>query len=246
MAEDTASNWTITGCTVDDAPALGTNNAGAFWGQPYWRMIWPDDAQLSYITEQMQKRIATHVLLFDRHKRRHEKAVDKKTGALLGYARWLLPPALQSDGPETAWPEAMVPDVDEEAKKKFQALADTADWKPGEHTPGVNTEELDAKISAVQNRLRAEREYMILDYVAVHPDNQGRGVASSLARRGIQQAERLGVPIFVLAFDVSLGVYLREGFREVERLLQDARPCGGNENYNTYFLVYEPESLKTA
>ena len=65
-------------------------------------------------------------------------------------------------------------------------------------------------------------------------------------QRGIRQAERLGWPIFVLAFDVSRGVYLRQGFREVEQLLQDDRPYGGSGNYNTYFLVYEPSSYKAA
>ncbi|KAK3356617.1 hypothetical protein B0T25DRAFT_497272 [Lasiosphaeria hispida] len=246
MTRDSAVDWTISGCTVDDAGALGTNNAGAFWGQPYWRMIWPDDAQLSYLSEQMSKRIATHVLLVDRDERRHEKAVDKKTGALLGYARWLLPPALRSDGPHSEWPEALVPDVDTETKKAFRDLADSADWKPGSHKTVINTDELDDKVSAVKDRILAEHEYMKLDYLAVHPDHQGKGVASSLVRRGMRHAERLGVPIFVLAFDVSRGLYLRLGFREVEQLLQDARPLGGHENYNTYFLVYEPSSYNGA
>ena len=62
----------------------------------------------------------------------------------------------------------------------------------------------------------------------------------------MRYAERLGVPIFVLAFDVSRGIYLRQGFREVEQLLQDDRPFGGSGNYNTYFLVYEPASCKAA
>lgn len=62
-------------------------------------------------------------------------------------------------------------------------------------------------------------------------------------QRGTQYAERVKVPIFVLAFDVSRGIYMRQGFREVEQLLQDDKPFGGSGSYNTYFLVYEPASL---
>ncbi|GAB1319959.1 hypothetical protein MFIFM68171_10169 [Madurella fahalii] len=232
--------WTFSGCTVDDAAALAINNAAAFWTQPYWRMIWPADAQLAYITQEMGKRMAARVLLIDHDERRHEKAVDEDTGAIVGYARWLLPPALRSE-----WTEGQVPDVSDKRKKTLEELADSAVWNPGAGT-NINTDVLDAKVTATKQRILAEREFIQLDYLAVHPDNQGRGVATSLVQRGIRQAERLRRPIFVMAFDVSRGVYLRQGFREVEQLLQDDRPYGGSGNYNTYFLVYEPASYKAA
>ena len=152
--------WTFSGCTVDDAEALAINNAGAFWGQPYWRMIWPADAQLAYITEQLRKRIAARMLLVARDERRHEKAVDEHTGNLLGYARWLLPPALRSDGPESEWAEGLVPDVDVETRKALEELADSAWWEPGEHKNSINTDELDAKISATKERILTKHEYM--------------------------------------------------------------------------------------
>jgi hypothetical protein len=65
-------------------------------------------------------------------------------------------------------------------------------------------------------------------------------VASDLVRSGLVQAEKLGLPVLVVAFDVSRGLYLRLGFREVEQVLQDATKFGGNKHYNSYFLVWEP------
>lgn len=91
--------------------------------------------------------------------------------------------------------------------------------------------------------IRAEIE---LDYLAVHPDNQGRGIGSLLVASGIRQAERLGLPIYVMAFDISLGLYLRQGFREISRVLQDDTKFGGNGQYNAYFLIYEPTSAQAS
>jgi len=151
--------WTFSGCTVNDAAALAVNNVGAFWGQPYWRMIWPADAQLPYITEQMRKRMATSVLLKDRDERRHEMAVDEDTGAVVGYARWLVPPPLQSE-----WTDGQVPDVEDNAKKALEELADSAVWNVGAGT-NINTDVLDAKIAATKRRILAEREFIRESFV---------------------------------------------------------------------------------
>jgi hypothetical protein len=146
--------WTFSGCNVDDAAALAINNVGAFWGQPYWRQIWPADAQLAYITEQSRKRMAAHVLLQDRDERRHEKAVDEDTGVVVGYARWLVPPPLRSE-----WIDGQVPDVGENARKALEELADTAVWNVGVGT-NINTDVLDDKIAATKSRILAEREFI--------------------------------------------------------------------------------------
>lgn len=159
--------WTFSGCTIDDAGALAINNAGAFWGQSYWRMIWPANAQLVYITEQLSKRIAARVLLVARDERRHEKAVDEDTGDLLGYARWLLPPGLRSDRPGSEWADGLVPDVDVETRKTLEELADSAWWEPGGHKNTINTDELDARISATKERILAERRYMSESFLRV-------------------------------------------------------------------------------
>lgn len=85
----------------------------------------------------------------------------------------------------------------------------------------------------------------VLDYLAVHPSNKGRGIATALVQRGIEQAERMGLPIFIHAWKSARGLYLRLGFEEVERSIQDGsgEQYGfGTKDYNVYFMVYELRS----
>ncbi|KAL2129170.1 hypothetical protein VTI74DRAFT_8123 [Chaetomium olivicolor] len=80
---------------------------------------------------------------------------------------------------------------------------------------------------------------MVLDYLAVNPAHQRRGIATALVRSGMQQAEKLGLDIFVHAFTAGLPVYQRLGFKLVRELIQDDSPYGGPGLYGDYFLVYE-------
>lgn len=76
----------------------------------------------------------------------------------------------------------------------------------------------------------------VLDYFAVHPDNQGKGAGLALLKHGIQKAQELGLDIFVMAFVGGFGIYKRMDFRLLDSLVQDATPFGGNANYAVQFL----------
>jgi predicted N-acetyltransferase YhbS len=77
-----------------------------------------------------------------------------------------------------------------------------------------------------------------LDYLAVHPENKGKGVATALVESGLKQAEAMGVDVFIMAFKAGRGVYARLGFREVDRVIQDDSKFGGPGEYAAYFMVY--------
>jgi N-acetylglutamate synthase-like GNAT family acetyltransferase len=79
----------------------------------------------------------------------------------------------------------------------------------------------------------------VLEYLAVHPENKGKGVATFLVEEGLRQAEEMGVDVYVLAFKAGLGVYRRLGFKLVDQLIQDDARFGGKGEYGTYFLIYE-------
>jgi hypothetical protein len=55
----------------------------------------------------------------------------------------------------------------------------------------------------------------------------------------MRQAERMQIPIFVFAFKAAQGIYLRLGFTEVDRVLQDDTAYGGDGQYNVYYMVYD-------
>jgi hypothetical protein len=48
----------------------------------------------------------------------------------------------------------------------------------------------------------------------------------------------MGVPIFAMAYKAGLGIYTRLGFKEVERVIQDASKFGGKGEYGAYFMIY--------
>ncbi|GKT47216.1 uncharacterized protein ColSpa_07397 [Colletotrichum spaethianum] len=77
-----------------------------------------------------------------------------------------------------------------------------------------------------------------LDYLAVHPENKGNGVATALVENGMRLAEKTGVDVFILAFPAGLNAYKRLGFKEVHRGYQDDTKYGG-EGYWVTLLTYE-------
>lgn len=78
-----------------------------------------------------------------------------------------------------------------------------------------------------------------LEYLAVHPENKGKGIGTALVESGIKQAEKMGIPIFVMAYKTGLGIYTRLGFKEVDRVIQDCAQWGGQGEYGAYFMIYE-------
>lgn len=79
----------------------------------------------------------------------------------------------------------------------------------------------------------------MLDFFAVHPENQGQGVGSALLKHGIEKATEMNIDIFVLGMVGGWRVYKRMGFKLMETVVQDATRFGGNDNYAFQFLEYE-------
>jgi len=148
--------YRVEGCTIDDAAGLGRNNASAYWKQPYWRMLWPQDMDREFIIEQVQKRIGPAVLLRDRDHLRQEKAVDEDTGDIIGYARWNLSEALvKSHEGEVLWADRQVPGVDDDLRKELEEEMDASWWEPRS-----DTGELDVKIEEARERLHAQEKHI--------------------------------------------------------------------------------------
>lgn len=79
----------------------------------------------------------------------------------------------------------------------------------------------------------------MIEFFAVHPDNQGKGVGTALLEHGIQKAKELGMDIFVLAFVGGFRAYKNMGFTTLGSLVQDATAYGGNDHYAVKFMEYE-------
>jgi ribosomal protein S18 acetylase RimI-like enzyme len=77
-----------------------------------------------------------------------------------------------------------------------------------------------------------------LDYLAVHPDNQGKGIGKALVESGMKEAERLGLDIFIHAMKAGVGVYKRLGFKIEKELVQDDSIFGGDGEYYVCMMTY--------
>lgn len=226
-------DYIIEGCTVADGPDVARNNMSAFWQDPNWRLVWKK-TNLPYVIEQCTAR-APRNLLKDRETMRHFKAVDPGTGKFLGYIRWNLPQKrckTQDGGP--VWPEGQTPDVDPEEKASIFQRAEAADWNPRHEA-----DHLDEPLTRRRKEHIAKKDCMVIEFFAVHPDNQGKGVGTALLRHGIQKAEELGMDIFVLAFVGGFRAYKNTGFITLGSIVQDATAYGGNDHYAVQFMEYE-------
>lgn len=251
--------YNITGCTVGDAADVARNNMSAFWEDPNWRYIW-NDTDLPSVIQQCTIRTPNN-LIKDRDLLRHFKAVDPETGDFMGYIRWKLPVRYHKDkhGNPT-WPEGQTPNVSAEDVKEIKANAEAAWW----FTENEN-DRLDDQLRAIKNRILATKDYLgrysarllscawsiahstnlvalVLDYFAVHPENQGKGAGLALLKHGIHKAKELGLDIFVMALIGGFGIYKRMNFKLLDSLTQDATPFGGNNNYAVQFLELPVET----
>ncbi|KAB5550023.1 acyl-CoA N-acyltransferase [Coniochaeta sp. 2T2.1] len=151
-------------------------------------------------------------LLRDRTLNRHQKAVDPATGTLVGYARWVLPEVLECDG------------------------SGRPTW-PQAQVPAVTADEEEEL-----RRLAESAWWEELDYLAVHPNNKGKGIGTALVEAGMGYAEKARLPIFAMAFKAGFGIYRRLGFKEDERVIQDDSQFGGKGEYGAYFMIYDVKS----
>jgi GNAT superfamily N-acetyltransferase len=197
-------------------------------------------------------------LLKDRDTIRHIKVVDPETGTFLGYARWTLPEKYSKhDDGSPAWQEGQVPDVDNEQRDEIEKKAEVAQaqWHPTEF---VGEDDLDAILTTTKNAILAKKDYVgaltrvrkslrmpelmrvtVLDYIAVHPSHQKKGVGLALIQNGVAKARSLGLDVFVLACEGGFKLYEKAGFKEVDRIVQDATRIGGTIDYQVRFMVHE-------
>ncbi|KAE9374829.1 acyl-CoA N-acyltransferase [Stipitochalara longipes BDJ] len=217
-------------CHPADGPAIAQNNIPAFFTVPNWRLIWTrlnPPKSCEYVTTQCALRVGWN-LISGGERRRHLKVIDA-TGRVVGYCRWVLPEGVK--GVEELWPEAKVPGVGKEEELRLCRMHGSADWTY-DHALDV----LDGPQKEAKERLMRGRSYLLLDYLAVHPDYRRQGIASMLVQEGVKQADNMGFDSFVMACEDGKGVYERAGFVLLEQVVQDDSEWGGEGKYVTYFL----------
>ena len=162
-----------------------------------------------------------------------------------------------------AWEEAVVPGVGEEEEKEYIRVAKEEIWDnvdTDSHLAVVNR--FESEILDRQPFMRALLEcllapYLIplntnnkhtnnlagLEYLAVHPENQGRGIATALVQSGMKQAEELGLDIFVNATSKpGMLIYKKLGFEVKKDFCFDDSDVGGTGEHWVYLMTYKQQS----
>lgn len=84
--------------------------------------------------------------------------------------------------------------------------------------------------------------YIFMRLLVVLPSYQGKGIGTRLLRWGLEQADQLGVKVWIDASPAGLRLYQKLGWEEVSRLEIDLQEWGGREGETdlTVSLVREP------
>ena len=70
----------------------------------------------------------------------------------------------------------------------------------------------------------------------MHPDYQGKGIGTMMVKYGIDAAERMGIDIFVLAFEMGVEIYRKLGFELLEQITLDDSEFGGAGVFHRYYF----------
>ena len=73
----------------------------------------------------------------------------------------------------------------------------------------------------------------------VRPEYQRQGLGGLLVAFGVHEADKLGLAAYTEATPEGLGLYLKHGFKEVDRVTVDLEQWGGPKgDFNSYGLLY--------
>lgn len=87
----------------------------------------------------------------------------------------------------------------------------------------------------------------VLNILITDPEHYGRGAGSRLLSWGVDQADRLGVPVCLESSPAGLNLYQRFGFKNVRTLKADMRLFGWDREYDEeaakrVWMVREPQT----
>lgn len=176
------------------------------------------------------------------------KAVDNKTGDIMGWVCWGIklntPAAPKATGGKVAQPANS---VSQEYVKPDSPDLDAL---------GQLGELTDSHLADFQKRVMPEgTRCMYVVSITVHPKYQGRGVGEALMRQGTTCADIEGVFCWVHSSEASASLYRKCGF-EVDDILEidldywaskmDIKPPAGDDKWGKYtfrYMIRQPRSV---
>ncbi|KAJ2983913.1 hypothetical protein NQ176_g343 [Zarea fungicola] len=152
------------------------------------------------------------------------KCVDTETGNIVGMATW-----------EIYWK----PGHEGTFKKP-----DGIPWLEGEDK--ARCEAIFNPMWDMRAELFGDSKYIYLASIAVHPDYQRRGIGGTLLDWGIDQADKLQVPIYTEASKDGFGLFIAYGFEKLDHvsLIHKAEVLGREDDEEVPLVVRMPSVAK--
>ncbi|KAF3388566.1 hypothetical protein F1880_003321 [Penicillium rolfsii] len=163
---------------------------------------------------------------------RNFKAVDRETGAIIAAARWRVYPEdeiLNKSVKEIveAKLEPRVPELREDVARAFYTMLN-------EGKRDIVEIEKDEHGRATKLMRRVELESLF-----THPSYQRRGAAKALLQRCIQEADNLGLGVYLEATRDGQPLYEKCGFKTISSHTFEAAEFGG-EGTHQYTVCFDP------
>jgi GNAT superfamily N-acetyltransferase len=87
------------------------------------------------------------------------------------------------------------------------------------------------------------RPLVVLKKLYVRPELQRNGIGARCLKLGVEKADELGLPAYTWGSSEGMSLYLRHGFREVDRMTVDLGDWGGEKgDLHSYGLLYREAS----
>lgn len=111
--------------------------------------------------------------------------------------------------------------------------AGKANRRAGVDVEGMNQAMEDAFFKAAfdtETEIMGSEAYMTLKLLAVRPGYAGKGIGTSLLRRGLQKVDELGLPAFIHSGTHAKPLYERHGFEALRDMPANALDYGGRSD----------------
>jgi len=159
------------------------------------------------------------------------KVVESGTGKTVAWSRWCFPYTLTAEERE------------ERRREKEQEERDVLEGRRTEYPEGANVEVCKALfggLRVMREKYMDPSQHYFVHLVATDPDYQRRGLATMLLRHGLALADADNMRTYIEATASGHPVYLKLGWKDVDRLDIDLKKWGIEEPGYHWAMIREP------
>jgi len=231
MAND---QFVLLPATVDDVPGMADIYLTAFGSDAFSSFAFPrdkisDQEMKRWLTERFKKTIT------EKREMHTFKILDTSANKICAFLRWSFPHTLADQEKTTREKEQK-----EREQEKEKTGIDPM-WPLG-----ANLGACDAFFSALDKKKGLyvdDAEMYVAHLLATDPSYQRKGLASRLLSHVLAIADQEKRKCYIEATKAGFPVYYKLGFREVDVLEIDMKPCGGDFVAFNTLMIREPQPV---